>query len=211
MDLGSMRQFLRTTMEVEAEDWPDELIDAGLKEGYERIIAREQRWPFYEGRWTFNTSSATQGYFLPDAASDLREVTAVRLNGARIQFVDEDSADRRWAGKTGSAVAWSRWGDYLNLWPTPADGGLSIEVRGYRQPQPFESISGWEPDMPVQFHGLLIDWALGSEYQRQDDVEMMTSYRNKFEEQLTSLRKAAMASPTPGPIVMGGDGLLSRR
>lgn len=198
-----MQQQLRDTMEVEQEDWPDALVNASIREGYERIVAKDERWPFYEARWQLAVVEGRSVYELVEVG-DVKEVTSMRLDsGARMDFTDEDAAEVRWTAP-GSPAEWSRWGGSIKLWPVPSSDA-QVEIRGYRTPRVFLAQSAWVPDLPERFHPLLLDWALGNEYQRQDDTEMMTSYRNKFEEQLTTLHKSSMAVPSPGPLVVAGN------
>lgn len=201
-----MRQYVRDVLEVEAEDWPDPLVDAALKEGYDRIVARENRWPFLAGRWSFTVVSGVPEYQLSELGS-VRDITSIMLGSHRLQFISEDEAELRYGvDSSGRPAAFSRWGDSIRFWPKPA-GDYDVTLRGYREPEPFQSLAGWVPDLPDEFHSLLCDWALGNEYQRQDDSEMMETYRNKFEQQLSTLRNQTLAVPTPTPLVFGGAGL----
>lgn len=203
-----MAQYLRDTIEVEAEDWPDALLNASIREGYERVIAREQRWPFFEDRWSLDVTSGRSTYDLTEIGN-IREVSSLRLeDGTRLEFTDEGTAEVRYT-HPGRPAEFSRWGSSVTLWPTPG-ADVRVDIRGYRQPLPFQAIAGWTPDLPEVFHPLLCDWALANEYQRQDDPEMMTTYRNKFEEQLLSLRKGEMSMPTPAPLIVGGNALRAR-
>lgn len=201
MNLGTMRQSLRDMLEVETEDWPDALIDASIREAYERIAARETRWPFYEVKRQIPVAAEQPSFGLEN--NTLREVTSVRIGTDHLSYTTSDTAEYRWGESTGKPREFSRWGDDLELWPTPA-ADYTVSVRGYRPANDFSNAAGWEPDLPTEFHALLLDWALANEYQRQDDPEMMSTYRNKFEEQLASLRSQFMSTPTPQPIVMGG-------
>lgn len=208
MDLATMQSTLREMMEVEQEDWPDTLLNASIREGYERIIAKDSRWPFFEGRWSLSVVEGTDEYDL-SLFGDIQEITSMRMAGGnRLAFTDEATAEVRWS-HPGPPMEWSRWGTTVKLWPTPTGAG-ELVLRGYKAPALFVNNASWTPDLPERFHPLLLDWALGNEYQRQDDVEMMTSYRNKFEEQLTHLQRSAFAAPSASPLVVGGNSRRSR-
>ena len=202
-----MRTWMRDSMEVEAEDWPDPLIDLGVREGYERVVSRSSRWPFYEARWD-TPIHALSPY--ADRPSDADEITEVRLAGRRLEYWDVQDAEDRYGDRIGVPKGWSQWGGQMIVWPTPTDEG-TLSLRGWRTPTPFLSESGWVPDLPVEFHPLLMDWAMANEYQRQDDPEMSSTYRHKFEEQLTSLVGRHVRVPSPRPLVVGGVGNMQPR
>lgn len=210
MDVGTMRTLCRDILEVEAEDWPDPILDVSLAEGYERIIASEVRWPFLAARWSYLAPAGVVDHLLTDLG-DVRDITSLSVGSVQLQFLGELEAEERYGSSVaGPPRAWSQWGDQVRFWPTPSTDTV-IQIRGYRWPSVFSSLSGWEPDLPAEFHSMLCDWALGNEYQRQDDTEMMTAYRNKFEQQLSSLRGRYMAMPSAVPLVVGGDALGTRR
>ena len=51
MNLQELRDYVRTQLDVDEEELPNPLLDAYFSEGFERTIALEVRWPFYETRW----------------------------------------------------------------------------------------------------------------------------------------------------------------
>jgi len=203
VNLSEIRSYVRTVMDVDAEDWPDVLIDASAKEAYERIVRREMRWPFYEDRWSFTLTPSQATYDLSDIG-DVRDISTVHWGSYRVGYTTEDAAFNRYGNSSsGSPSEFSTWGTTVTFWPVPGTAE-TVEIRGYREAAAFPVAAGETPDVPERFHSLLCDWVLSNEYQRQDDPEMMGSYRQKFEDQLAQLRKSYVGTPSPGPIVMGG-------
>lgn len=203
MNLGDIRQQVWDVLEVDAEDLPPALIDASVDEGYERLMARSLRWPWLQGQWELPFDPGTQTVDLGSTGEVIREVAAMRVGASALVEMDEIDAANRFTSE-GVPTAYSRWGDSLSLWPTPSEGGQLV-VRGWRRHRPFEPLTGWEPDLPVELHSLLVDWALGNEYQRQEDLEMMQSYRVKWEDQVTHLKDRVLARMPATPLVVGSD------
>src|SRR5699024_10442471 len=185
------------------------LMDAAIAEGYDRILAENQRWPWLEDRWSVVVPAGTDTVSLTQAGDTIREVVSLRVNGEKLQHTDEDTAAVKWGTKEGSLREWSRWSNEVNVWPTPVTN-TTVEVQGYREPRPFESLGGWEPDLPREMHWLVLDWALANEFQRLEDVEMAMAYRAKFDTQLRSVKRQVLSPPAPLPLVVGGDGARIR-
>lgn len=210
MTLTEMRQLLLETLEIEEEDWPQPLMDAAIAEGYDRILAENTRWPWLEERWEVPVAAGSSTVPLGDSAEPIAEVVSVRVGGDKLVATDEDSALEAWGdGKTGRPREWSRWSNELNLWPATSTD-ITVHVQGYRSPRPFVSLGGWEPDLPPEMHWLLMDWALANEFQRQEDTEMMMAYRQKFDLQLSQVKRRVLTPPVPLPLVVGGDGARMR-
>lgn len=199
MNLGDMRAVLRERLEVEFDDWPDLLIDTSIADGYRRVLGRSSRWPWLE---TVEDVAVPGGQATTTVG--VRDVMDITVNGSMLRYDDEQHMTRMYGppgSRSGVPRGWSYFADTVTLWPTPSSD-VALRVRGWRAPRPFEPLAGWEPDLPDGFDTLLLDWAMADEYQRQDDMEMSLSHREKFESQATALQRSTESRPTVTPIVV---------
>lgn len=209
MNLGEMRQYVRDVLEVDSEDLPESILDASVAEGYERVLSHSTKWPWLAGEWDVVTDPESATVDLASTGVTVRDIASMSVGATPLTAMEEVMAARRFSSDRGVPVAWSRWGDTVRLWPCP-DSVVTVSIRGWRRHRPFTSASGWEPDLPLELHSLLTDWALANEYQRQEDVEMMTSYRMKFADQINILQERTLTTAPSTPLVVGSAGLSDR-
>lgn len=205
MDIQTMRNQVRDYLESDEEELPDTLLDGWFSEAFTRILNREARWPWLEKVWEFDSIATTQGYTI---ASDVAEIQSIvdTLNGP-LGWLGHQEAVRRFTrvpSHQGTPVWFSKWDDTYSLWPVPA-GVNSYVAHGYRVPTDLSvQDPGSEPDLPSEYHPLLVRWAIACQYERTDDTEMAAYNRQHFEDQLGQLWARAKASPTAGPVIMNG-------
>ena len=115
MNLGLMQTTLRNQLEVELEDWPDSLINLSIEEGYQRMLASEYRWPHLQARFDVNLEPSQGSFDL--VAEGINEVTSVWIGTNPLSFTDSEMGEVKWGNSTGTPVAFSRWGNNLEVWP----------------------------------------------------------------------------------------------
>lgn len=204
--VDEFRSYPLQFLDIDEEDLPLTLIDRFIAEGFQRIIRIARRWPFYETTETLSTTAEVATYSL-STVSKIRSMHGPR---GELEWMDEPMArDEFWLYTTpvpaGWPRAWSEFGDGFRLWPTP-DAAYSMTVLGYRDPDTswIQTASG-VPDMPEQFHEILLNWVMYRTYLQQDDPTMAQIELQNFTQGLTEMTAEEMSSPmSTKHLVMGG-------
>ena len=100
--VADLTAFVRDVVDLDEADLPSALIRSYMKDGYQRIINLERRWPFFEVTYTLNTVPSQRDYVISSIGSgNLREITSVLDNstsGNRLSFISVDEAETVWHG-----------------------------------------------------------------------------------------------------------------
>jgi hypothetical protein len=211
MNKLEIRNAARTITELDVSDVSDATIDLYIKDGYDRIIAMERRWPFFEGSATFVTVAGQRDYPIDTVGGVLwREITSL-LNtapgGERLELISYDKGEQTfiadWDIQVGEPRFWSLWAGNVQLWPTPISAQTFL-VRGYRRPNDWHLSDGTPVDCDERFHRSLIYYAIAQLYQLQEDAEMSSFYRATFEEAVRLVRADVMRVASHVPLILSG-------
>ncbi len=84
MNLGEMRSYIQSVVEIDNSDISDDVMNRMLGQGYDQVVYSEKRWPWYEVSTTFDTVSGTSDYTLATVGASvtngLREINALRTD-----------------------------------------------------------------------------------------------------------------------------------
>jgi hypothetical protein len=152
---------LQIGYDQDVDDIDQDLVLQFLKEGYQRIVSLDTRWPWFQTTYQFETLDSIRTYsagfsitaswspyiaVVPDAAAlnktlqNVREVISVINNtdgGNELIYIDQFKAESIWVGTNDQPdipAYWSLWGNQINLWPKPNDTQYDMTMRGYREP-----------------------------------------------------------------------------
>ena len=203
--------LVRDVIDLDEDDLPLSLVRTYLRDGYQRVINLERRWPFLETSQTFNTVADQRSY--PIAAignGTLREIISIvdsSTAGNRLQMIAYDDAERIWIGNLDVAsrpLYFAEWAESINLWPKPQIVYPMI-VRGYRYPT-YEWLTNTllQVDADVRLHTALAYYAIAMAYKRQEDPELAKMYEESFEDAVQLARKDLMHSPSARPMIYAG-------
>lgn len=211
---AELTAFVYDVIDLDEADLPQSLIRSYMKDAFNRIIALERRWPFYETTYTLNTVAGQRDYSIGGIGSgDLREITSVLDNstsGNRLNIISLDDAERMWHGSfdvPARPLLYTEWAEVMKLYPRP-DTVYPLVVRGYRKPS-----YGWvtdtaqSPDCDERLHDALAYYAIAQAYKRQEDSEMHAQYKSSFDEAVGIVRKEIMRSPSYRPMIMARGGV----
>lgn len=215
MNRVDIRNRARELTELTEDDVTDANIDMFARDGYERILNLERRWPFLQADATLTTTAGQQAYVLADlTVSDsteapvgqtlaLREVVSIRdADGLRLDWIGHDEAETTWADTdTGRSSSFSVWNGKLYLWPMPATA-TAYTIRGYRKPVAWWDSDTLEIDADEALHVAVLYFAVSRLYQIQEDAEMASFYANTFAEATTSAHADIMRPHTYRPLVL---------
>ena len=190
-------------------DLPIALIRTYLRDGYDRIINLERKWPFLETSATFSTVAGQREYPTSGIGTgNYREITSMvdtTISGNRLRLIALEDAERIWSGSLDTAARpmyFVEWGDIQRLYPKP-NAVYPINVRGYRKPTYTWVTDGTlEVDCDDRLHTAIAYYALSRVYQRQEDAEMAGVYKQSFDEAVTLARRDIMRITNVRPAVL---------
>lgn len=208
--------FVRSITDLDEADLPVTLIRQYMKDGYQRIINLERRWPFMETTHTLNTIANQRDYPMrnigettPGAQDgNLREIISIMDDssaGNRLSIVSLDDAEAVWHGAFDTPsrpLLFAEWGDNIKLYPKP-DVVYPLTIRGYRKPD-----YGWvedgtqQVDCDERLHDAIAYYAVSQVYKRQEDSEMSNVYKQSFDEAVSLARNDLMRPSSHRPMVL---------
>lgn len=209
--LSELRTKVRSQTETDASTLTDAEIDGWLQEAYNRTIAAENDWPFFEKTWALTQTAGDVTITMP---------TDVKANGI-VSLVDlEDNLSRRLLMipyeqaemiflATGvpvlSPLQFSLWGDLIYLWPaTTFTADRNYRLRGWRQPEDW--IAGGasaQPDCDSRLHLALANYAIALAYIQQEDPELESVYMTRWQKDVEMARQVIMEVSQQRPLMMG--------
>lgn len=203
--------LVRDIIDLQEDDLPTSLVRTFLRDGYDRVINLERRWPFFQTTYTFNTVANTRDYAITGIGSgDLREATSLvdtSTAGNRLKLISPDEAEAVWVGgldTAGRPLFFTFWGGNVSLYPKP-DTVYPMKVRGYRKPSYTWVNDGVsQVDCDERLHTALAYYALSKAYERQEDPEMSAVYKRTFEEAVGLARVEIMRSSAHRPTILSG-------
>ena len=71
--------MVRDISDLDTVDLPNSLLDTFIKEAFQRIVALERRWPFYQETYTLNTVANQRPYTI-SAIGDIREIISIAVS-----------------------------------------------------------------------------------------------------------------------------------
>jgi len=210
VNLQQLREYVRVQLDVDEEELPNALLDSYFTEAFLRTISMENRWPFYESRWTVNKVADTATIPLPidcDAAGIVALID--QTNGYRLMQVGYELAEDNFVGMWSSSsnpMYYSIYGNALTLWPTPpTDFARQFSLRGYRLPQDWVSQgAGSEPDCDVRLHQLLAHYAIALAYAQQEDEVLEDTYMKRWQASYLAAHNAICNPRHHQPLILNG-------
>jgi hypothetical protein len=210
LNKSEIRAAARTITELDPEDVADTTIDLYIKDGFDRVVSLERRWPSYETSATLTTVAGQRDYPISGiGAGNLREITSLvnSAYGARLQLISYDQGEEVFiASSTDSAGEprwYSVWGGNIQLWPKP-EAAYTLLVRGYRKPTDWHLSDSTEVDADERLHRSLVYYTVTQLYQLQEDVEMSSFYRATFDEAVRLAHGDIMRVPSAAPLILNG-------
>lgn len=207
--VSELVSFVRDVMELDEADLSTSLIKQYMKDGYNRIISLERRWPFFEVSATLNAVSEQRDYPISSiGAGNFREVISIldtSTVGNRLSIISMDDAEGVWHGafdQPARPLFFAEWGDVLKLYPKP-NMSYALSVRGYRKPTyTWINDSALQIDCDERLHDAIAYYAIAQAYKRQEDTEMHAQYKQSFDEAVGLARKDIMRPPSHRPMIV---------
>ena len=227
LTIAQMRDFVGELSDLDIgfdanDDISQDLVNGFIKEGFQKIIALSQRYPYYQATYGFTTVANQRNYTsfgqtIPVEAppptksiTDIQQIIAVINNtdqGNALVYIDQARAESIWVGTQdipGTPAYFSIWGNNLNLWPEP-DQVYAITIRGFRKPKlTWFSDENLSIDIDPQMQLPLINYVMARIFQFQEDVEMAREYMASFEKAVAIIQGQLTAPSSNRQLIMSG-------
>lgn len=209
LTLAEIRANARGVAEVSTVDVPDTLMDLFIRDGYNRIIDLERRWPFLEVSFTMTTVADQQAYTIDDFTSDsIREVVSiVDPDNVRLDFISYELAEETFVtndAPSGRPMFASHWADQIHIFPTPKSA-YTLNVRGYREPTDWIT-AGTSPDGVEAFDLALVDYAVARSYKMQEAFAPAQEFERSFNDTIAFARRDIMKADSYAPVQLSSGG-----
>ena len=234
LTLTQMRQFVGELSDLDIgniaqnADISNDLVNGFIKEGFQKIVALSNRWPYYQTTYTFATvenvhtySNFTQTQPTPSGSAarsitDIQQLISVVNNGPvsgnngqgnALVYIDQARAESIWVGSSDQPeipAYFSIWSNQLWLWPKP-EQSYFITVRGYRIPSlEWFSDENLPIDISPQLQLPLINYVMARIFQFQEDPEMAREYMTSFERAIAIIQGQLTAPSSNRQLIMSG-------
>lgn len=210
MNLSDIREKVRAITDLDTTDLPNTLLDMYAKDGFERMIALERRWPFYQKSYSLSTVANQREYAVSSIGTgDVQEITSVvdtTNGGQRLTLIAHEDAEAVWNGSsdlTGRPLHFSLWEGNLHLWPKP-NAVYALSLRGFRKSVDWTTNTTTQIDADSRLHQAIVYYVVAQAYQLQEDIELATFYRNSFDEAVRLVASDIMRPSSHRPLILSG-------
>lgn len=203
--LQQLRDRVRTQLDLDVDDLPDTVVDAYLKEGFDRTYAQEREWPFFEDSWDLTLPSGDTTMALPTAVGGVKRLRSVDT-GANLVMIGQQFAEenfQRTSMTTLHPTLFSIWGGLIYLWPVPSPMGRDFTLRGHRRPV-WTGVAGDELDGDERLHTAIAHYACSLAYAQLEDPELETMYMQRWAALTDAVRTDIMLPQHHVPLILNG-------
>lgn len=210
--LSELREKVRSQTQTTNTELSDSEIDSWLQEAFNRTIAAQNQWPFFESTWNLTLVAGDSTVALPTSpAVDHNGIMSLvdTESGDRLKMVDYAWAEDAYTGSTVSPVGYivyfSIWGDTIYLWPSPDfSENRTLRLRGFRRPADWiASGASAEPDCDERLHLALANYAISLAYAQQEDPELENVYMQRWQRDVEIAVRQIMEPAHHRPLMMG--------
>lgn len=209
LTLADLRSQVRSQTQTTASELPDSDVDAWLQQAYNRTIAFENDWPFFEEQWSMTLPAGSASVALPVTPYRLRSngIASLFMGGKRLEMVDHalgETMDGYFPGSSDPPY-FSVWGDKVYFWPAPsADTDQDFSIRGHRRPTDWIGAgAASEPDCDEALHAVLVPYAVALAYAQQEDPELEAQYMGRWERDVAVAHASIMDPAHHEPLRLG--------
>lgn len=205
--IAELRAYVRRQTEQTSSELDDTTLDPYLQEAFNRTIAAETQWPFYETTWTVTQTAGETTAPMPSNADEVMSLVDTDNNNFRLTMIDYESGEDDYFGalSTGYAYEYSIWADTIYFWPMVSfTTDHDYRLRGYRSPTDWlAGVSSAEPDCDSRLHLPLAHYAIALSYAKQEDETLERTYMERWQRDVELARKAIMDPAHQRPLAMG--------
>lgn len=206
MDVQSIRNYVRTQMDVDDKDLPDTVLNVYLQEAFDRTAAFTNRWPRMETTWRVALIPGDTSVTLPPDLARQSITSVLAGDGYPLVGISMEIAEGHFTPLTSasdtSPAYYSVWGDQLYLWPRVSKvAPYTLAIRGHRRPL-WTSGASDIPDCDDRLHIPLAHFALALAYAQQEDEVMEAAYMARWSRDVEQQGKQLLEPNHARPIVL---------
>lgn len=205
--LLELRTNVHLQMDIDADDISDALINDYIREGFDRTMAAEYRWPSFETTWAATLPASSTSFTMPSTPSEPAFIESLieDVSGQRLKQVGQSAAEEVYSEATGTGLdadLFSVWGDTVTVWPQQSNAGsVAYTIRGYRKPV-WSGADGTELEGDARLHLPIFHYAVSLAYAQFEDPELETQYLRRWSNGIEAVRKDAMRPQHHRPLVL---------
>ena len=209
LTLSDIRSRAREVAEVSSADVSDALMDLFIRDGYNRIIDLERRWPFLEVSFEMTVTAGQRKYDVDDfSVHNIREIASiVDPSNHRLTMISLDEAEQDYLGvqdAAGRPMFVAYWGGEMYFFPTPAEN-YTFQVRAYREAEDWVT-AGTAPDGVEAFDLALVDYAVSRSYKMQEAFQPAQEFERSFNDTVAFARRDVMKADSYAPVRLSSGG-----
>jgi len=194
-------------LDMDEEELPNAMLDSYLSEAYHRTMSMENRWPFFESRWTVTKLDGSSDVTLPTDCNPAGLIAVTDVDrGLRLVQVSGEQAEDYMSSVAlvTNPIFYTLWGSQLEMWPSP-DGARELRLRGYRYPADWlAGGASAEPDCDERLHMLLAHYAIALAYAQQEDEVLEDVYMKRWQASFAAAHNAICSPRHHRPLVLNG-------
>ena len=229
LTLAQMRTFVGELSDLDIgfdanDDISTDLVNGFVKEGFQKVVALSNRWPYYQTTYSLAVITGIRPYTSfqqtqptvigsnPKGITDISQIISVvnsdtSFQGNSLVYLDQARCESIWVGtqdQQGPPAYFSVWADQLNLWPKP-DNDYSFTLRGFRNPSlTWMENEGDAIDISPELQLPLINYVMARIFQFQEDTEMANEYMRSFERAIAIIQGNLTAPSSNRQLIMSG-------
>lgn len=210
MNLSELRDAVRTQLDIDEDDLANSTLDMYIREGYNRTIQLERRWPFFESSWSVTSSGASIA--VPSTLAGIASVVDTDEN-IRLVQIGSELAEDKFYGEVGNGFPqyFSWWGSTITLYPTPNEN-RDYTIRGWRKPTDWvTSGAATEVDADERLHLPLFHYACSLAYAQLEDTELENTYMRRWAATAEQAHEDIMRPQHHEPLVFNGGTRVNAR
>ena len=206
--IAELRAYVRRQTEQTSSELADQTIDPFLQEGFNRTIAAETQWPFYEETWTLVQTAGDTFAALATDVDEMLSLVDTANHNYRLTMIDYETGEDDYFGVvpgSGDCTEFSIWKNTVHFWPLLTfSADRSYRVRGFRKPTDWlAGPSTNEPDCDSRLHLPLAHYAIALSYAKQEDETLERTYMERWQKDVELARQAIMDPRHHRPLMMG--------
>lgn len=156
-----------------------------LNEAQQYVVAQTQFRDFFTQSNT-TLAAGTEELSLPTDFSQFYSLVCVGSPNITLRQITPADYDALDSDATGRPYLYDVSGDTMSVYPTP-DASYDIQLRYWRKPVDLE-LGTDVPEIPGQYHHLLVSYALIKCFERENDYEAAMYHQQRFDTDMVKCR-----------------------